>query len=99
MKLITEEKIKEFERSEQLKSNKNNSNVHKNKVGTNWIICFLLCFFGGCFGWHRFYAGKTVTGLLYLFTLGYVFIGATIDLYAILSGRFKNKNDEYFVRP
>lgn len=102
MKLITEEKIKELEKQEALKLSKKRSKIHyqiKNDPGSKWTICFLLCFFGGNFGWHRFYAGKVITGILYLFTLGFVFIGTIIDLYIILSGRFKNKNDEYFVRP
>ena len=37
------------------------------------------------FSLHRFYLGKTGTGILYLFTFGGLFIWSIIDLIAILS--------------
>ena len=45
-------------------------------------IAYLLWFFSG-FGWmgfHRFYLGKTGTGLLYMFTGGLFFAGGLYDL-------------------
>jgi TM2 domain-containing membrane protein YozV len=45
--------------------------------------CFwLLCLIGLC-GMHRFYAGKWVTGLLWLFTGGFLLVGQLIDLILI----------------
>ena len=44
--------------------------------------------FFGCFGVHRFYAGKIGTGILYLFTAGGFLIGWMVDLISILSNRF-----------
>jgi TM2 domain-containing membrane protein YozV len=44
------------------------------------LVAFLLCFFVGVFGVHRFYAGKIGTGLLQLVTLGGLGIWAFIDL-------------------
>lgn len=55
------------------------------------LAAFLLCFFLGEFGIHRFYAGKVGTGLLWLFTLGFLGIGAFIDWIIILCGGFKDK--------
>lgn len=52
---------------------------------------FLLCFFLGMFGVHRFYVGKVGTGILQLLTLGGVGIWVTIDLIVILCGGFTDK--------
>ena len=45
-------------------------------------LLWLLGLFGVC-GIHRFYNGKWITGLLYLFTFGFLFIGQLIDLILI----------------
>jgi TM2 domain-containing membrane protein YozV len=37
----------------------------------------------GFFGAHRFYYGKKITGIIYLFTLGLFFIGWIIDFFKI----------------
>ena len=55
------------------------------------VVALLLCFFFGCWGVHRFYAGKIGTGILMLFTFGGFGIWALIDLIIILSGEFKDK--------
>ena len=52
---------------------------------------FLLCFCFGIFGIHRFYVGKTGTGVLQVVTLGGVGIWALIDLGMIIIGRFTDK--------
>ncbi len=51
-------------------------------------VMFLLCFFLGVFGVHRFYVGKTLTGFLYLFTFGLMGIGWIFDLFRILTDTF-----------
>ena len=51
----------------------------------------LLCFFLGFLGFHRFYVGKTLTGILMLFTLGGLGIWQLIDLITIILGAFKDK--------
>jgi TM2 domain-containing membrane protein YozV len=47
-------------------------------------IGYLLWLFG-FLGSHRFYYGKPVTGTIYFFTLGLLFIGWIIDLFLIPS--------------
>jgi len=54
------------------------------------LPAFLLCFFFGLFGAHRFYVGKTGTALLQLVTLGGLGIWATIDFIMIIIGAFKD---------
>ena len=53
---------------------------------------FLLCYFFGPLGVHRFYAGKFITGLLMLLTLGGLLIWWMVDLYRIAVGRFTDKD-------
>lgn len=58
------------------------------------LPAFLLCFFLGVFGAHRFYAGKIGTGVLQLVTLGGLGIWALIDLIMIIVGAFKDSEGE-----
>ena len=59
------------------------------------LPAFLLCFFLGSLGIHRFYVGKIGTGILWLITLGFVGIGVLVDLIMMLMGKFKDKNGQY----
>lgn len=52
------------------------------------LPAFLLCFFFGVFGAHRFYVGKTGTAILQLVTLGGLGIWTTIDFIMIIIGAF-----------
>lgn len=68
--------------------NNTNTNTNTNiaaggRPKDKWVA-FLLCFFLGEFGIHRFYEGKILTGLLYMFTVGLFGIGWLIDLIIIL---------------
>lgn len=48
-------------------------------------VAYLLCILGffGFAGLHRFYAGRWVTGLIWLFTAGLLLIGTIVDLFLI----------------
>jgi len=52
------------------------------------LPAFILCWFFGVFGVHRFYAGKTGSGVVQLLTLGGFGIWALIDLINIVMGNF-----------
>lgn len=51
----------------------------------------ILCWFCGFLGVHRFYVGKIGTGLLYLFTGGFLGVGVVVDFLVILFGSFRDK--------
>lgn len=55
---------------------------------------FLLCYFFGALGVHRFYLGKLITGILMLLTGGGLLIWWLIDLYRIITGRLKDKHGD-----
>ena len=54
------------------------------------LTTFLLAYFLGILGIHRFYVGKIRTGVLWMFTLGFLGIGSTIDAIYALCGEFKD---------
>lgn len=56
------------------------------------LVSLLLCLFVGFLGVHRFYVGKIGTGLIWLFTLGFLGFGVLIDFFIILFGSFRDKN-------
>ena len=51
----------------------------------------------GTFGIHRFYVGKTGTGILMLVTLGGLGIWSLIDFIVIAVGSFKDKEDRLLI--
>lgn len=57
-----------------------------------FVPTVLLCFFLGVLGIHRFYVGKTGTGILQLVTLGGLGIWALIDFIMIIVGKFTDRH-------
>ena len=55
------------------------------------LPAFLLCFFLGWFGAHRFYVGKIGTGILQLLSFGGLGIWTFIDFIMIVVGAFTDK--------
>lgn len=55
------------------------------------LVTFLLCWFLGGLGIHRFYVGKVGTGILWLFTGGLFGVGTFIDMVLILLNSFRDK--------
>lgn len=76
----------------------------KNQSDKLRLIAFLLAFFFGMFGVHRFYVGQIGTGvvqLLFTLTLILSFVTAIwviIDWIIILSGAFKDKEGKLVLK-
>ncbi len=68
--------------------NNSNTNTNTNIVGVgrpkNKWVAFCLCFFLGFFGAHKFYEGKIMMGILYLFTCGLCGVGYIVDCIMLL---------------
>jgi TM2 domain-containing membrane protein YozV len=49
----------------------------------NYTLAWILLTFLGIFGIHRFYIGKWITGLIYLFSAGLLGLGVLYDLWTL----------------
>ena len=70
----------------------NTTNVNTNSKKISKWKAFFLCLFLGGIGIHKFYEGRALMGVLYLFTGGLLGIGCFIDLILILT-----KPNPYYV--
>ena len=64
----------------------------------DWLALFLLTFFVGVLGVHRFYVGKIGTGVLMLNTLGGLGVWFLVDLLLVVTGQFTNKDGQKIPR-
>eukprot|EP01111_Echinosteliopsis_oligospora_P010452 TRINITY_DN324_c0_g1_i1.p1 TRINITY_DN324_c0_g1~~TRINITY_DN324_c0_g1_i1.p1 ORF type:complete len:130 (+),score=25.53 TRINITY_DN324_c0_g1_i1:223-612(+) len=55
------------------------------------VVAYILWFFLGLLGIHRFYLGRTVSGIIYLFTAGLFGIGWLIDI-CLIPGMVQEEN-------
>ena len=62
------------------------------------LAAVLLCVFLGFLGAHRFYLGKTGTGVLMLLTLGGFGLWMLYDLILLVVGSFRDKEDRRVFR-
>lgn len=56
----------------------------------NKFVTLLLCIFLGYLGIHRFYLGKTLSGIIYLCTGGFFVVGVIVDVFLILTGSMRD---------
>lgn len=63
-----------------------NAGFSKKSKSVNMMLAILSLF--GIGGLHRFYAGKTVSGILHICTCGLFWIGTIVDLLSISKGTF-----------
>ena len=72
------------------------SSIRTNSI--DWLALFLLTFFVGVLGVHRFYVGKIGTGVLMLITLGGLGVWLLVDLLLVVTGQFTNKDGQKIPR-
>lgn len=65
----------------------------------DWFLTLLLAILLGFFGIHRFYVGKSASGVLYLLTCGCFFIGWIVDIVLILGNKFTDNEGNIIVKP
>lgn len=68
----------------------NNLNANEEKSDLNFILMLVLSLFLGVFGAHRFYAGRYLSAVFQVLTLGGLGIWSLVDFVIIAFGEFKD---------
>ncbi|KAK5579999.1 hypothetical protein RB653_000011 [Dictyostelium firmibasis] len=72
------------------------SHHHHHQHQASLLVAYLLLIFLGFFGVHRFYVGRTVSGIIYLLTGGIFGIGYIVDFFLLpsLVCHYNNKHHD-----
>ena len=73
-------------------TNRNINTVAPRYSSKSRMVALLLCLFLGLWGIHRFYLGKSVSGILYFFTCGLFFVGWIWDIVMLLLNNERDGN-------
>lgn len=69
-----------------------NAEVNTDISPRSRLVAVLLCLIIGVLGIHRFYVGKTGTGIAMILTLGGLGVWVLVDLVMLLVGSFRDKD-------
>ena len=76
----------------------NTSTPFENSQNTHSLLVGYLLWIFGFTGAHRFYYGRPISGTIYFFTLGLLFIGWLVDL-LLIPGMDKTADQRYIAGP
>lgn len=94
-KFETEKETEQHEKNcKGKKKTERKEHITTKSIKDKWVA-FILAILIGWLGVHRFYVGKVGTGILYLFTAGFFFIGVIIDIILILTNSFTDKSGAF----
>jgi TM2 domain-containing membrane protein YozV len=69
--------------------------LQKSRKEKNTALLLAILGIFGVAGIHRFYTNKIGTGILWLITFGWCYIGTIVDIVMIANGTFKDKSGNF----